>query len=121
MFLLSNKNFMISKEGSFMKEYKFKSVFAPHINSFLRMKEAMGFGLVGFKIKLKEFDLFFIENNVTDLSITKSLISEWSKTRVNDSRRTLYLSLIHISEPTRRTPISYAVFCLKKKKKKTYI
>src|SRR5665647_3104236 len=27
----------------------------------------------------------------------------------------LYLSLIHISEPTRRTPISYAVFCLKKK------
>src|SRR5665647_3643575 len=29
----------------------------------------------------------------------------------------LSLSLIHISEPTRRTPISYAVFCLKKKKK----
>src|SRR5680860_1921487 len=30
--------------------------------------------------------------------------------------RVLPLSLIHISEPTRRTPISYAVFCLKKKK-----
>ena len=29
------------------------------------------------------------------------------------------LSLIHISEPTRRRGISYAVFCLKKKKKKT--
>src|SRR5665647_1861663 len=27
----------------------------------------------------------------------------------------MMLSLIHISEPTRRTPISYAVFCLKKK------
>ena len=27
-----------------------------------------------------------------------------------------YLSLIHISEPTRRRGISYAVFCLKKKK-----
>ena len=27
----------------------------------------------------------------------------------------MILSLIHISEPTRRTPISYAVFCLKKK------
>ena len=25
------------------------------------------------------------------------------------------LPLLHISEPTRRTPISYAVFCLKKK------
>src|SRR5664279_4031273 len=30
-----------------------------------------------------------------------------------------HLSLIHISEPTRRTPISYAVFCLKKNTKKT--
>ena len=28
--------------------------------------------------------------------------------RASDRR----LSLIHISEPTRRTPISYAVFCL---------
>ena len=32
-------------------------------------------------------------------------------------KKQLTLSLIHISEPTRRTPISYAVFCLKKKKK----
>src|SRR5665647_387409 len=31
----------------------------------------------------------------------------------------LILTLIHISEPTRRTPISYAVFCLKKKKTST--
>eukprot|EP00831_Metopus_contortus_P068550 TRINITY_DN6131_c0_g1_i7.p1 TRINITY_DN6131_c0_g1~~TRINITY_DN6131_c0_g1_i7.p1 ORF type:complete len:161 (-),score=46.51 TRINITY_DN6131_c0_g1_i7:63-545(-) len=30
-----------------------------------------------------------------------------------------FLSLIHISEPTRPLYISYAVFCLKKKKKKT--
>src|SRR5680860_1858570 len=30
------------------------------------------------------------------------------------SRMFKALSLIHISEPTRRTPISYAVFCLKK-------
>ena len=29
------------------------------------------------------------------------------------------LSLIHISEPTRLLSISYAVFCLKKKKKRT--
>src|SRR5678809_697088 len=29
-----------------------------------------------------------------------------------------WLSLIHISEPTRQAEISYAVFCLKKKKKK---
>src|SRR5450759_2805094 len=30
----------------------------------------------------------------------------------------LYLSLIHISEPTRLGMISYAVFCLKKKSRK---
>ena len=30
------------------------------------------------------------------------------------------LSLIHISEPTRQAEISYAVFCLKKKKKKAH-
>src|SRR5450756_1466500 len=33
----------------------------------------------------------------------------------------LVLSLIHISEPTRLGMISYAVFCLKKKKTKTII
>ena len=32
---------------------------------------------------------------------------------------TIYLSLIHISEPTRQAEISYAVFCLKKKKTQT--
>ena len=34
----------------------------------------------------------------------------------NSSSGALYLSLIHISEPTRLGMISYAVFCLKKKK-----
>ena len=37
----------------------------------------------------------------------------------NDVQAYLFmLSLIHISEPTRQAEISYAVFCLKKKKKK---
>src|SRR5665647_1378778 len=31
----------------------------------------------------------------------------------NSAKTVVILSLIHISEPTRRTPISYAVFCLK--------
>src|SRR5665648_651252 len=35
-----------------------------------------------------------------------------------DTGEFLYLSLIHISEPTRLGMISYAVFCLKKNKKK---
>eukprot|EP00658_Telonema_sp_P-2_P039638 TRINITY_DN28325_c0_g1_i1.p1 TRINITY_DN28325_c0_g1~~TRINITY_DN28325_c0_g1_i1.p1 ORF type:complete len:101 (-),score=38.40 TRINITY_DN28325_c0_g1_i1:44-346(-) len=37
------------------------------------------------------------------------------------SRLAFNLSLIHISEPTRLLSISYAVFCLKKKKKKSVI
>ena len=39
-------------------------------------------------------------------------------TDVRETATYTCLSLIHISEPTRRTPISYAVFCLKKKLKK---
>ena len=35
--------------------------------------------------------------------------------RCSEQGIVVFLSLIHISEPTRRTPISYAVFCLKKK------
>src|SRR5680860_1641734 len=50
------------------------------------------------------------------ISLRSGTIMESSKL----SFMTWYLSLIHISEPTRRTPISYAVFCLKKKKKKTH-
>ena len=36
---------------------------------------------------------------------------------VSEKKAVKGLSLIHISEPTRRYAISYAVFCLKKKKK----
>ena len=39
-----------------------------------------------------------------------------------DNQKYVYayvLSLIHISEPTRQAEISYAVFCLKKKKQQT--
>ena len=40
---------------------------------------------------------------IKEVTISFSMCMIWYK-----------LSLIHISEPTRRTPISYAVFCLKK-------
>ena len=39
------------------------------------------------------------------------------KTKYHIRKVGIYLSLIHISEPTRLRRISYAVFCLKKKKK----
>ena len=63
-----------------MKQYSFKSLFAPHFNSFLKMKDAMGFGLVKFKVILKEIDLFLVEKKVFDLCITQSLIVQWLTT-----------------------------------------
>src|SRR5450756_2763232 len=54
---------------------------------------------------------------VLDADLAKSTTSERFKKEFPD--RFIDLSLIHISEPTRLGMISYAVFCLKKKKKKT--
>ena len=52
----------------------------------------------------------FCEESCPVDSIVETHIFEYH----GEKRGDLYLSLIHISEPTRRTPISYAVFCLKK-------
>ena len=47
----------------------------------------------------------------------KTILAEKHPKNILEVGAAVGLSLIHISEPTRRTPISYAVFCLKKKKK----
>ena len=51
--------------------------------------------------------------------IPKALFTDPQFKDLSTDAKVLYLSLIHISEPTRLRRISYAVFCLKKKKKKT--
>src|SRR5664279_6485664 len=56
--------------------------------------------------------LSFLEDFIRD-----EVLPRYANTHTESSGTGLQLSLIHISEPTRRTPISYAVFCLKKKKK----
>ena len=53
-----------------------------------------------------------IKNNLFDLPPVFEMIKKESGTDFKE----MYLSLIHISEPTRPRLISYAVFCLKKKK-----
>src|SRR5674536_387702 len=45
------------------------------------------------------------------------LAAQLARTGADTTARNWALSLIHISEPTRLLSISYAVFCLKKKKK----
>ena len=54
--------------------------------------------------------------NATSTALVNAYTRSWDDTVI--AALGLPLSLIHISEPTRQAEISYAVFCLKKKKKK---
>eukprot|EP00658_Telonema_sp_P-2_P077407 TRINITY_DN6998_c0_g1_i5.p1 TRINITY_DN6998_c0_g1~~TRINITY_DN6998_c0_g1_i5.p1 ORF type:complete len:543 (-),score=158.03 TRINITY_DN6998_c0_g1_i5:56-1684(-) len=59
-------------------------------------------------------NLGWIKNSLTHLYLQNNQITE-----MHGLKGLLNLSLIHISEPTRLLSISYAVFCLKKKKKQS--
>ena len=52
------------------------------------------------------------------IKIATLSVREFTQGRILNKASALTLSLIHISEPTRQAEISYAVFCLKKKKTK---
>src|SRR5450759_1307418 len=60
---------------------------------------------------------FFI---TTDRIGTPGFLTEAQLRELDRRGHIIGLSLIHISEPTRLGMISYAVFCLKKKKKKQH-
>jgi integrase len=72
------------------EQFEYRSVFALYFDSFLKMKDTMGYGLNKFRGIFLELDRFFIETGVTDAYITSKQIAAWSKTRVNDKARTLY-------------------------------
>jgi site-specific recombinase XerD len=73
-----------------MSKYQFGSVFAPYMVRFIDAKEAMGFSGKYYEMILKGVDLFFIEEKVTTLFITHSLIVKWRETLVNNSDKTIY-------------------------------
>src|SRR5665647_1094413 len=68
-------------------------------------------------VTAEKFQVFSIPTMIVfkDGKEAERLVGLCPKNKIGDTLQKL--SLIHISEPTRRTPISYAVFCLKKKKK----
>lgn len=68
----------------------YRSVFAPYFDSFLKMKEQLGFGLNKFQDVFYELDRFFVATDATELYITREQIISCNKTRVNDKARTLY-------------------------------
>eukprot|EP00825_Cyclidium_porcatum_P041657 TRINITY_DN5514_c0_g1_i1.p2 TRINITY_DN5514_c0_g1~~TRINITY_DN5514_c0_g1_i1.p2 ORF type:complete len:196 (+),score=35.34 TRINITY_DN5514_c0_g1_i1:172-759(+) len=88
---------------------------------------------MGSSYNIDQFYQLFHYNNQSEKSEYESKIKAYSYKTPNDLVMILYcllqnqkqfnlviidnLSLIHISEPTRLGMISYAVFCLKKKKK----
>jgi integrase len=72
------------------RQVVYKSVFAPYFNSFLQMKEQMGFTRTGFQHMFKELDRFFLATGAAEPYITREQIIAWSGTRVNDKARTLY-------------------------------
>lgn len=54
------------------------------------MKENQVSDIVRIKWMLLEFDKFFVNNNVSDVFITKSMIDAWKCTRIHDKKKTLY-------------------------------
>ena len=111
-----------------LEEYKGKKVilyFYPRDNTPGCTKQACGFG---------ELYPEFSEKGAVVLGVSKDSVASHKKfeekyglpfTLLSDTELTCIqaydvwkLSLIHISEPTRQAEISYAVFCLKKKKKR---
>jgi integrase len=60
------------------------------MQSFLKLKKTMGFGTAKIEYVFKEFDQFFIRENIKEPVLTKAMISKWRSGRVNESERTLY-------------------------------
>jgi len=83
------------------KQFEYKSVLAPYINGFIRMKEASGCNFLRGKWILFEIDRFFQENNVLESIITRELVQKWRRTRINDSPSTLYSKYSIISQLSR--------------------
>src|SRR5665647_3686348 len=67
----------------------------------------------GVKVLIEPKSFAYLDG--TELDFVREGLNEGFKFNNPRERDRCGLSLIHISEPTRRTPISYAVFCLKKK------
>jgi integrase len=72
------------------KNIEYKSVLAPFIREFIALKEAAGINTRLSKSILREFDTFYIVNNITEPMITRGFLEQWRKTRENDSPGTLH-------------------------------
>eukprot|EP00658_Telonema_sp_P-2_P051537 TRINITY_DN3960_c0_g1_i12.p1 TRINITY_DN3960_c0_g1~~TRINITY_DN3960_c0_g1_i12.p1 ORF type:complete len:365 (+),score=91.16 TRINITY_DN3960_c0_g1_i12:94-1188(+) len=105
-------NSMVSMSNAVMSVSNVKTFWDFSINAFFPYQSPTSFTTIQANSALA------ISNNVVIVSsITCGNVFWWSSLVALTSPLTVTLSLIHISEPTRLLSISYAVFCLKKKKK----
>ena len=72
------------------EQFIYQSVFAPYFKDFLAMKENQVSDIGRIKWMLLEFDKFFVNSNIRDVFITKSMIDTWKCTRIHDKKKTLY-------------------------------
>jgi integrase len=84
-----------------MNNFEYKSVLAPFIDEFIRMKEALGVNNLPTKWILLELDRFYCRQNVNEPVITRKLIADWQQTRTNDHPKTLYAKYCIISQLAR--------------------
>ena len=72
-----------------------------------------------FAVALEDANWHHVNSYKKSRANKKDTIKIWRSIKTHEDKKWTkkYLSLIHISEPTRLLSISYAVFCLKKKKK----
>lgn len=83
------------------KRFEYLSVLAPYIRDFIHLKEATGCNFLRGKWILHEIDQFFVRNNIIEPVITRELVHEWHKTRINDSPATLYSKYSMLAQLTR--------------------
>jgi integrase len=81
-----------------MPNFEYKSVLAPFIDDFIRMKEALGVNNLRTKWILLELDRFYCRHDIKEPIITKKTISDWHQTRTNDHPKTLYAKYCIISQ-----------------------
>lgn len=72
------------------KRFEYQSVLAPYIRDFIHLKESSGCNYLRGKWILNEFDQFFLQKNITEPSLTREIVLDWHKTRINDSPATIY-------------------------------
>lgn len=71
-------------------KFVYKSVLAPYITRFVEMQQAQGYVYHAAQFMLKEIDDFYIQNNITEPVITKSIYQRWLASRIYDSSIRIY-------------------------------